>query len=129
MTTNGQANDDEGSMPPLPPRPRDRLSQVETGLELVRLSVQDLAQLVGTLVAATTRLEGAVSRLTQSDVQHRERLASVPDFVEEVTQRRVVQVIEHQELDLWRKRAEWSAKIIATVLAGAILLYLGRFIK
>lgn len=116
-------------MPPLPPRPRDRLSQVETGLELVRLSVQDLAQLVGTLVAATTRLEGAVSRLTQSDVQHRERLASVPDFVEEVTQRRVVQVIEHQELDLWRKRAEWSAKIIATVLAGAILLYLGRFIK
>ena len=122
-----------------PPRPPSlyelthRLDALEANTQILVESGQEHAIQMGTLVAAMARLERTLSDVRADVVGHRGRLESVPDLVEEVTQRRVVSVLEHKELDTWRARRDFWTKVAATVIGGAALIvvayFFGKFTK
>jgi hypothetical protein len=128
MTANGH-DEDEDEMPlRAPPRMltigdvHGRLSRVEANLDIAIRSVQETSLQMGSLMAAMARIERVVADMRLDVTGHRERLGSMPDLVEEVTQRHVIQTIEHNELETWRARRAWALKVAATVVAGTIML-------
>lgn len=84
----------------------------------------DAAQSLGMLVASMARLEADVRELRAQLGTQRGKLDSVPELVDE----RVQTLARDAELASWHKRVAWTAKVIGAVVAGLLLLYLGRFV-
>lgn len=79
------------------------------------------AHMLGVIMATLATLEGRLRDAAGHIAAHRGKLDSVPELVDDVLERR--------QLRDWRAYVGWGAKVLATVAAGVVLLYLGRFVK
>jgi hypothetical protein len=97
-----------------------KFDEVLHALRTVQDGHLDLAQNVGLLLARTASHETVLREVRTLVSTHREKLDSVPEFVDERTDAR----IDARELQAWRSRKAWIAKVAAGVVSAIVVLVL-----
>jgi anti-sigma factor ChrR (cupin superfamily) len=93
-------------------------------IEMVVAAQLEQSHHTGRIIAELANVRGAIVELRASLASQRGQLDSVPEMITEG----VTQAIDGQELATWRARRALGVKIVATVIGGLLLLYLGRFL-